>query len=108
LTDEENSAIIDQINSSGANLVFVGLGCPKQEIWMSKNSFKINACLLGVGGAFEIYSGNAKRAPWWMRNVGLEWLYRLSQEPTRLIKRYAITNSQFLYLFFKQFILSHL
>jgi len=102
LTEAENSAIIDQINSSGANLVFVGLGCPKQEIWMSKNSVTINACLLGVGGAFEIYAGNAKRAPRWMRNSGLEWAYRLIIEPTRLFKRYAKTNTLFIYLFLKQ------
>jgi N-acetylglucosaminyldiphosphoundecaprenol N-acetyl-beta-D-mannosaminyltransferase len=108
LTEEENTAIIDQINSSSANLVFVGLGCPKQETWMAKNSSKINACLLGVGGAFEIYAGLKNRAPNWMRNVGLEWLYRFIQEPKRLMKRYAVTNSQFIYLFFKQFFLSRL
>ncbi len=104
LTEAENRAYIDQINSSGANLVFVGLGCPKQETWMAKNSFRINACLLGVGGAFEIYAGLKERAPNWMRNVGLEWLYRFLQEPNRLFKRYAITNSLFLYLLLKQFI----
>jgi N-acetylglucosaminyldiphosphoundecaprenol N-acetyl-beta-D-mannosaminyltransferase len=104
LTKEENEATIDQINSSGANLVFVGLGCPKQEAWMAKNSNQINACLLGVGGAFEIYAGLTKRAPKWMQQVGLEWLYRLLQEPKRLFKRYALTNSKFIYLLMKQFI----
>jgi N-acetylglucosaminyldiphosphoundecaprenol N-acetyl-beta-D-mannosaminyltransferase len=104
LTEVENNAIIDQINSSGANLVFVGLGCPKQEIWMEKNSSRINACLLGVGGAFEIYAGVTKRAPVWMRNSGLEWAYRLFKEPRRLFKRYAITNFLFLFSFAKQFI----
>jgi N-acetylglucosaminyldiphosphoundecaprenol N-acetyl-beta-D-mannosaminyltransferase len=73
---------------------------------MAKNSPQIKACLLGVGGAFGLYAGNARRAPIWMRDVGLEWLFRLGQEPKRLIKRYAVTNSKFVYLFFKQLVLS--
>ncbi len=104
LTEDENSSMIEQINSSGAHLVFVGLGCPKQEIWMAKNSARINACLMGVGGAFEIYSGHAKRAPEFMRKVGLEWFYRFIQEPKRLFKRYATTNTMFSYLLMKQFL----
>jgi N-acetylglucosaminyldiphosphoundecaprenol N-acetyl-beta-D-mannosaminyltransferase len=103
LSMEENNSMIDQINASGANIVLVGLGCPKQETWMAKNSSRIQASLLGVGGAFALYAGNAQRAPQWMRNVGLEWLYRLSQEPRRLAKRYVVTNSHFVYLFIKQF-----
>lgn len=105
LTEAENRIYIDQINSSGANLVFVGLGCPKQETWMAKNSTHIKACLLGVGGAFEIYAGVTKRAPSCMQNIGLEWLYRLMQEPRRLFKRYVQTNSMFVYLLSKQFFL---
>jgi len=103
LTEDENTAVIDQINSSGANLVFVGLGCPKQEIWMSLNSSRINACLLGVGGAFEIYAGLTKRAPAWMQNSGLEWTYRFIKEPRRLFMRYAKTNFLFIVSFAKQF-----
>ena len=89
------------INSSGANLVFVALGCPKQEKWMAQNSHKINAMLLGVGGAFPVFAGVASRAPLFMQNTGLEWVYRLYQEPKRLFKRYLFTNSIFLFLVLK-------
>ncbi len=104
LTQNEKEAYIEQINQSGARYVFVGLGCPKQELWMAENSKKINAILLGVGAAFETYSGMKKMAPAWMRNRSLEWLYRLIQEPGRLFKRYLITNSLFLFLITVQFI----
>jgi len=103
LSEEENKVMINQINASGANIVFVGLGCPKQEMWMAKNSPSINACLLGVGGAFEIHAGLKKRAPIWMRNAGLEWFYRLTLEPGRLLKRYTVTNSLFIYSFLRQY-----
>ncbi len=105
LTEQENTDMVDEINSSKANLVFVGLGCPKQETWMAKNSSTITATLLGVGGAFEIYAGRAKRSPYWMQRTGLEWLYRLGQEPRRLFKRYTITNTRFIYLLAKDFFL---
>ena len=101
-TEEERQNHIATINSSGAHVVLVGLGCPKQEIWMAKNTSQIQACLLGVGGAFGLYAGLAKRAPTWMRNAGLEWLYRLGQEPSRLIGRYMNSNSKFMYLFLKE------
>jgi N-acetylglucosaminyldiphosphoundecaprenol N-acetyl-beta-D-mannosaminyltransferase len=93
----DDGRYIDEINSSGAHLVFVALGCPKQEKWMATHSPRIRAMLLGVGGAFPIYAGTSKRAPLWLRNLSLEWIYRLSQEPTRLFKRYFITNTLFLY-----------
>ena len=96
----------DEINNSGAHLVFVSLGCPKQEKWMAKNSKKINACLLGVGGAFPVYSGQTTRAPKWMQKYALEWLYRLIQEPKRMWKRYFVTNSMFTLLLFKELISS--
>lgn len=95
-----NDLYIEMINSSGANLVFVALGCPKQEKWMAQNSPKINAMLLGVGGAFPVFAGVASRAPLFMQNAGLEWLYRLYQEPKRLFKRYLFTNSMYLFLVF--------
>jgi N-acetylglucosaminyldiphosphoundecaprenol N-acetyl-beta-D-mannosaminyltransferase len=104
LTDEENQSYVSQINHSGANIVLVGLGCPKQETWMAQHSNQINAVLLGVGGAFGLYAGKAKRAPLWMRNMGMEWLYRLAQEPKRLFKRYAITNTLFVWLLVKQLV----
>ncbi len=95
-------AYIDKINQSNAHLVFVALGCPKQEKWMADNSEKINAVLLGVGGAFPVYAGTQNRAPDWMQNYSLEWLYRFLQEPGRLWKRYLITNSLFVFLVLKQ------
>lgn len=95
LSDE---TYIEKINSSGANLVFVALGCPKQEKWMAHNSHKINAMLLGVGGAFPVFAGIAARAPMFMQKAGLEWVYRLYQEPRRLFARYFKTNSLYLLL----------
>jgi len=97
----DDESYIDTINSSGAALVFVALGCPKQEKWMAKHSHNINAVLLGVGNAFSIYVGEEKRAPMFMRNLSLEWLYRLSQAPNRLFKRYLTTNTMFIYLILK-------
>lgn len=96
-----DESYIEKINNSNADMVFVALGCPKQEMWMATNSAKINSLLLGVGGAFPIYAETDKRAPAFMRNAGLEWVYRLAQEPRRLFKRYLITNSLYLYLITK-------
>jgi N-acetylglucosaminyldiphosphoundecaprenol N-acetyl-beta-D-mannosaminyltransferase len=93
---------ISMIKNSGAHMVFVALGCPKQEKWMATHSKKINSLLLGVGGAFSIYAGTAKRAPQWMRQLSLEWLYRFFQEPGRLFTRYLTTNTLFIYLFAKE------
>lgn len=93
---------IEAINASKPDLVFVALGCPKQEKWMYEHSSKINAVLLGVGGAFPVYAGEVSRAPLFMRKLSLEWVYRLFQEPRRLFKRYLITNSKYLYLINKQ------
>jgi N-acetylglucosaminyldiphosphoundecaprenol N-acetyl-beta-D-mannosaminyltransferase len=89
---------VDEINKSGANIVLVALGCPKQEKWMADNSNLINAVLLGVGGAFPVYAGLTKRAPKAMQMTGTEWLYRLMQEPARLFYRYFRTNIKFLFL----------
>lgn len=98
----DDPTYIRQINNSGAHLVFVALGCPKQEKWMATHSGNLNAVLLGVGGAFLIYAGVARRAPRWVRDLSLEWAFRLSQEPSRLFKRYLKTNSLFLYLVFRE------
>lgn len=104
LTKVEEQAIVNRINESGAHLVFVALGCPKQEKWMASMKGKINACMLGIGGALPVMIGMQKRAPQWMQKMMLEWLYRLAQEPQRLFKRYFITNTVFIYLLTKQFI----
>ena len=104
LTSDENQKIIDDINLSKADIVFVVLGCPKQEKWMALMKDKINSCLIGIGGALPVMTGMKNRAPLWMQNSGLEWLFRLSQEPVRLFKRYAYTNSLFLWLFLKEYL----
>ncbi|MEJ7736760.1 MAG: WecB/TagA/CpsF family glycosyltransferase [Chitinophagaceae bacterium] len=98
LSPEELQHVTDQINESGAHIVFVSLGCPKQENWMFANHQKINAVLLGVGGAFRVTAGLQKRAPVWMQKISMEWSYRLIQEPGRLFKRYLVTNSIFVWL----------
>jgi N-acetylglucosaminyldiphosphoundecaprenol N-acetyl-beta-D-mannosaminyltransferase len=104
LSREEDEAEVAKINDSGAHVVFVGLGCPKQEIWMADHKGRINAVMIGVGAAFDYHSGTKKRAPlWWQRN-GLEWLYRLGSEPRRLMKRYLVTNTFFVFRFAKQLI----
>lgn len=104
LTREEDEAIVEQINASGANVVFVGLGCPKQEKWMAEHRGRIRAVMIGVGAAFDYHAGVIKRAPlWWQRN-GLEWLYRLGSEPRRLFKRYLVTNTLFVFGFVRQLV----
>jgi N-acetylglucosaminyldiphosphoundecaprenol N-acetyl-beta-D-mannosaminyltransferase len=106
LTGAEIQSHRKMINESGANMVFVALGCPKQEKWMAENSAQINAVLLGVGGAFPVYAGTQKRAPEWIRNISMEWFYRLIQDPKRLFKRYFYTNTKFLLLFLKSLLFS--
>lgn len=102
LTKQEDSAITAQINASGAGLVFISLGCPKQEQWMSLHQGQIKAVMVGLGGAFSVYAGVKQWAPEWVRKYGLEWFYRLMQEPRRLWKRYAATIPPFLWLASKQ------
>ena len=102
LTQAEDDAIIKKIHESGAGLVFVSLGCPKQEYWMAQHKGKVQAVMIGLGGAFPVYAGIHKRAPRWLRESGLEWLYRLIQEPRRLSRRYWNTNPTFIWLALKQ------
>jgi N-acetylglucosaminyldiphosphoundecaprenol N-acetyl-beta-D-mannosaminyltransferase len=92
---EEDAQAVQRINTSGAAIVFVGLGCPKQERWMADHRGRVSAVMIGVGAAFDYHAGTLKRAPMWMQNNGLEWLYRLVKEPKRLWKRYLVTNTQF-------------
>lgn len=98
LTLDEDQVVVNMINASGANFVFVSLGCPKQEKWMHEHKGKVKACMFGAGQAFLTYCGMEKRLPDWARNLSLEWLYRLYLEPKRLWKRYLIGNSHFLLL----------
>jgi len=104
LTSEEEDEVAEQINKSGAKMVFVVLGCPKQEKWMNSMKNKITAVMIGVGGALPVLIGMQKRAPLWMQKKGLEWFYRLCQEPRRLFRRYAITNVLFIVLVAAEFI----
>lgn len=103
LSKKEEKIAIQKINDSKANLVFVVLGCPKQEKWMAHMEGKLNAFAVGVGGALPVLIGRMRRAPKFMQDSGLEWLYRLGQEPKRLFKRYAMTNSVFIYLLIKEY-----
>lgn len=96
ITPQEDKESIERINASGAGLVFVGLGCPKQEHWMLAHRGQVNAVMLGVGAAFDFHAGTVSRAPEWMRSNGLEWLHRLASEPRRLWRRYFVTNTLFI------------
>ncbi len=104
LSAKEDKAIVDEINASGAGLVFVSLGCPKQEHWMHQHRGQVQATMVGLGGAFSVYAGEKQWAPAWVRKYGMEWCYRLMQEPGRLWKRYASTIPPFLWLAFKQIV----
>jgi N-acetylglucosaminyldiphosphoundecaprenol N-acetyl-beta-D-mannosaminyltransferase len=96
LSDTEDQAVVDAINGSGAHMVFVGLGCPKQELWMGAHCGRVRAPMVGVGAAFDYHAGLLRRAPPWWRQHGLEWLYRLAMEPRRLARRYLVTNTLFI------------
>lgn len=99
LTPAEEAADIARIHQSGAAVVFIGLGCPKQEEWMYRQLGKLNAVMVGVGAAFQFHSGEVTQAPRWMMKYSLEWLFRLYQEPRRLWSRYLFTNTAFALLF---------
>ncbi len=96
MSQEELEKDITHINESGAGLVFVGLGCPKQDQFAAAHSNAVQSVLVCVGAAFDFLSENKKMAPEWMQNRGLEWLFRLNQEPGRLLNRYLTTNSTFI------------
>jgi len=97
LSEQEDHAIIEQINQAKVQILFVGLGCPKQEYWMAEHKGQINAVMLGVGAVFDFLSGNKKEAPRWVQAIGMEWFFRLCSEPRRLWKRYFKHNPRFIY-----------
>ena len=105
LNEQEDEAEIKLINQSGAHVVFVGLGCPKQERWMAAHCGRINAVMIGVGAAFDYHAGTVKRAPLSWQLHGFEWLYRLISEPRRLFMRYLITNTLFILGLSKQLLM---
>lgn len=100
-TLEEDLEDIQKINDSGANIVLVGRGCPRQEFWVASHKGKIKAAMLAVGAAFDFHAGTLDQAPLWMQKNGLEWFYRLIKEPKRLWKRYLVTNTFFVLKFLK-------
>ena len=102
LSAAEDRAIAGDIERSGARIVFVGLGCPRQELWMHALSPDIPAVLVGVGAAFDFIAGEKKQAPKWIQDRGLEWLFRLSTEPRRLWRRYLYGNPRFMAKFLMQ------
>jgi N-acetylglucosaminyldiphosphoundecaprenol N-acetyl-beta-D-mannosaminyltransferase len=98
-SQEEDDADILRINASGARIVFVGLGCPKQERWMAAHAPRMRAVLVGVGAAFDFLAGSKRQAPGWIQRAGLEWLFRLCSEPRRLWRRYLQHGPRFVALF---------
>ncbi len=98
LSPDEDDEICQAIRKSGLRILFVGLGCPKQERWMAEHSDRVSAVMIGVGVAFDFHAGAINQAPAWMQQMGLEWFYRFSQEPVRLWKRYLILNPRFVML----------
>lgn len=101
-------SLIQSVNQSNIDVLFVGLGCPKQEVWMHKYKTHLNCVMLGVGAAYDFIAGNKKDAPVFLQRIGAEWLFRLVSEPKRLWKRYAKQNPRFIYYFSKQYIKSKL
>ncbi len=102
LTIAEEKKYINEIENSGAKILFLGIGCPKQEKWMARHKDKLKCIMLGVGAAFDLFSGKKKHAPRWMQRMGCEWLYRLFTEPRRVWKRYLKHNPRFIYYILKQ------
>ena len=105
LSREEEDRVADEINGSGADVVWVGIGVPKQEKWMARMRDRLDApVLVGVGAAFDFHAGLQPQAPDWMQRYGLEWGYRLAHEPRRLFKRYARYNPLFVTGFARQYL----
>jgi len=106
LTVAEDEACIRQITESGARILFVGIGCPKQENWMAAHKGKLSCVMIGVGAAFDFFSGRRKQAPRWMQQAGLEWLFRLANDPRRLWKRYLRHNPRFVWQLGRQVVVA--
>lgn len=97
MTEEEDAAIIERINQTEPDFVWVGLGAPKQEKWMAAHQGSVKGFMVGVGAGFDYFAGNIERAPQWMQKSNLEWVYRLLQDPRRLFNRYWHTNTKFIW-----------
>lgn len=97
LTEDESKTVIENINNAKPDFIWVGLGAPKQEIWMAEHQGRVEGLMIGVGAGFDYFAGKIQRAPQWMQERDLEWAYRLWQEPKRLFKRYFHTNIKFIW-----------
>ncbi len=97
MTADENEAVVAEIKASGADIVWLGISSPKQDVWMRDNVDQLTQTLIGVGAAFDFLSGEVRRAPVWMQKCGLEWLFRLLSEPRRLWRRYLVLAPQFVW-----------
>jgi N-acetylglucosaminyldiphosphoundecaprenol N-acetyl-beta-D-mannosaminyltransferase len=102
VSDEEDAETVRAINASGCRILFVGLGCPKQERWIVQHRGQVDAVMLGVGAAFDFLAGTKRQAPAVVQRAGLEWLFRLGTEPRRLWRRYLRHNPRFVVLFARQ------
>lgn len=97
MTEDEDRAIVERINETKPDFVWVGLGAPKQEKWMAAHQGRVQGLMIGVGAGFDYHAGNIERAPEWMQKSNLEWVYRLLQDPRRLFGRYWHTNTKFIW-----------
>ena len=104
LSADERLELVDRIKASGANAVFLGLGCPRQETWAYEYRNLLSMPILAVGAAFDFHAGTLPQAPKWMQSRGLEWLFRLIQEPGRLWQRYAVLNPLYLWHILQQYL----
>ena len=99
LTPEEDAEVTEKIRAAGVQLLLVGIGCPKQERWMAAHADQLDCVMFGVGAAFDMFAGKTGNAPAWMRDRGLEWVYRLVTEPRRLWRRYLLGQPALLWHF---------
>jgi exopolysaccharide biosynthesis WecB/TagA/CpsF family protein len=97
LTPEEDAEIVEMINAAEADIVWIGLGAPKQERWMRAHMDQIHGVMMGVGAGFDFHARTIRRAPVWIQVIGFEWLFRLFQDPTRLFRRYLVTNLKYVW-----------
>jgi N-acetylglucosaminyldiphosphoundecaprenol N-acetyl-beta-D-mannosaminyltransferase len=102
ISEDENRAMVERIKASGADITFVGLGCPRQEVFAFENKDALSMPLIAVGAAFDFHAGLLAQAPKWMQDRGLEWVFRLWHEPKRLWRRYAYLNPLFVWMVLKQ------
>lgn len=97
MTEEEDKAIVERINETKPDFIWIGLGAPKQEKWMAAHQGRVDGLMVGVGAGFDYHAGNIDRAPEWMQKSNLEWVFRLLQDPRRLFGRYWHTNTKFIW-----------